>query len=281
MFPFLVDVAFAIEDLKVWDVGLPPNEKFIGRLLQEAVKIDPVGCMTCGVDGFRPKSLWDAIIIQHCSCKSDQGPILPLHHSILLGCVRWWEFMLDANVIAKLFNLSISKLRAYCWLHCSESCKSSGNWCTWIVTSTHGIASISERKPRSHIYILRVSWEITSFESPNISTASAPTSKSSSIPLRTASYSTKLLVHGVAILMEKNKSPHEAIPKEFLRRTRHHKPIRRKTWPRHVQKVQTRQCWPCLQWDPLMPTPWLPLQVDIGYRILTMQTSTFPVGLSE
>ena len=109
---FFVDVAFATEDPEVWDVGLPPNEKFIGRLLQEAVEIDPVGCMTCGVDGFRPKSLWDAIIIQHCSCKSDQGPILPLHHSILLGCVSWWEFMLDANVIAKLFNLSIPKLRA-------------------------------------------------------------------------------------------------------------------------------------------------------------------------
>ena len=57
MLPLLVDIAFATEDPEIEDVGLPPNENFIGRLLQEVVKIDPVGCVTYGVDGFRPKSL--------------------------------------------------------------------------------------------------------------------------------------------------------------------------------------------------------------------------------
>jgi len=55
--PFLEDVAFATEDPEVGDVGLSPNEKLIGCLFYEAVEINPIGCMACGVDGFRPKSL--------------------------------------------------------------------------------------------------------------------------------------------------------------------------------------------------------------------------------
>jgi hypothetical protein len=48
-----------------------------------------------------------------------------------------------------------------------------------------------------------VSWEITNFESPKTSTASAPASTSNSIPLHTASYSAKLLVQGAGNLIEK------------------------------------------------------------------------------
>jgi hypothetical protein len=44
---------------------------------------------------------------------------------------------------------------------------------------------------------------MTSFESPKISTSSAPTPRSNSIPLCTASYSTRLLVQGVGNLFEK------------------------------------------------------------------------------
>jgi len=57
VFPFLEYVAFATKHPEVGDVGLPPNEKLIGCLSQEAVEINSVGCMACGVDGFRPKSL--------------------------------------------------------------------------------------------------------------------------------------------------------------------------------------------------------------------------------
>src|SRR6185312_13433437 len=69
------------------------------------------------------------------------------------------------------------------------------------INSRHYI-HIGKRASLSHLYS-SVSREITSFESPKISTASAPASRSSSIPLRMASYSTKLLVHGAVILMEK------------------------------------------------------------------------------
>jgi hypothetical protein len=48
-----------------------------------------------------------------------------------------------------------------------------------------------------------MSWEITNFESLKISTASAPASRSNSIPLRAASYSARLLVQAVGNLIEK------------------------------------------------------------------------------
>jgi hypothetical protein len=44
---------------------------------------------------------------------------------------------------------------------------------------------------------------MTSFESPKTSTASAPASRSNSIPLCTTSYSARLLVQGVGNLIEK------------------------------------------------------------------------------
>src|SRR4051812_6284835 len=54
----------------------------------------------------------------------------------------------------------------------------------------------------SHFYFF-LSFEITNLESPKISTASAPASRSNSIPLRIASYSATLLVRGADNLMEK------------------------------------------------------------------------------
>jgi hypothetical protein len=48
-----------------------------------------------------------------------------------------------------------------------------------------------------------VSWEITNFESPKTSTTSAQALESNSIPLRTASYSAKLLVQGAGNMIEK------------------------------------------------------------------------------
>src|SRR4051812_37626765 len=59
-----------------------------------------------------------------------------------------------------------------------------------------------KRDSLSHLYS-SVSWESTNFESPKISTASAPASRSNSIPLRIASYSATLLVQRVDNLMEK------------------------------------------------------------------------------
>jgi hypothetical protein len=53
----LENVALTTEDSELGDVRLPPNEKLVGHLLQEVVEIHPVGCMTCGVDGFPQKLL--------------------------------------------------------------------------------------------------------------------------------------------------------------------------------------------------------------------------------
>jgi hypothetical protein len=51
---FLVDVAFATKHPKIGDVRLLPIEQLIGCLTMELMKVQSVGCITCGVDCFGP-----------------------------------------------------------------------------------------------------------------------------------------------------------------------------------------------------------------------------------
>jgi hypothetical protein len=68
--------------------------------------------MTSRVDCFHPKLFGCSIVVQHGSCKSDQGLVLVFHYSILLRCVGGEEFMLDAFFIALFFNVHVLEFGA-------------------------------------------------------------------------------------------------------------------------------------------------------------------------
>src|SRR6185295_4701011 len=71
--PFLlIDEAFATKDSKVGYIWFLPGDELIWSFLEESVGIHSVGCMTRRIDCFRPKLLGRAIVIQHCSCESDE-----------------------------------------------------------------------------------------------------------------------------------------------------------------------------------------------------------------
>src|SRR3954470_2017604 len=75
-----------------------------------------------------------------------------------------------------------------------------------VISSRHCIHN-GKSDSLSHLYS-SVSCEITNFESPNSSTASAPAPTSNSIPLRIASYSATLLVQGVdSLMLKENVAP--------------------------------------------------------------------------
>ena len=55
---FLENQTLTPEHPEVLEIGLVPGEYLIRSLVQAFVEIEPIGCMTRGVDGFGPKVVW-------------------------------------------------------------------------------------------------------------------------------------------------------------------------------------------------------------------------------
>jgi hypothetical protein len=106
------DVAFAPKYTKVRDIGFVTGKNFIGRLLEEAMKVETVYGMASRIHGFRPKPFWRLILSKHCPCHVNERPILPLHYTILLWRVGSKECMFDAFLIKIFFYLKVLKLRS-------------------------------------------------------------------------------------------------------------------------------------------------------------------------
>jgi hypothetical protein len=74
------------------------------------VKVESVDGVACGVNRLRPKPIRCLVLIKHGPCHIQESSILPLHNTILLGCVWRRELMLDALLLKKSFNLRILEL---------------------------------------------------------------------------------------------------------------------------------------------------------------------------
>jgi hypothetical protein len=74
------------------------------------VKVDTVDGVASGVDCFRPKPVRSLVLIKHGPRHVKYSSILPLYYTILLWCVGRREFMLDALVLKKAFNLRVLEL---------------------------------------------------------------------------------------------------------------------------------------------------------------------------
>ena len=85
---FLENETLTTEHPEVLEVGLVAGEYLIWSLVQAFAEIDPIGCMTSGVDGFGPKVVWRLKLRHHGSCRVHQGLVLPLRYTILLRGVR-------------------------------------------------------------------------------------------------------------------------------------------------------------------------------------------------
>src|SRR3954463_10621535 len=92
------------EDPEVLDIGLLPGEDFIWSLVQDLAEIKTVGCLTSGVDGFRPKVVWTFELRHHCSCRINQSAILPLRHTILLRGISSGILMFDPLITKKFIQ---------------------------------------------------------------------------------------------------------------------------------------------------------------------------------
>ena len=55
---FIENETLTPEHPEVLEIGLVAGEYLIRSLVQAFAEIEPIGCMTCGVDGFGPKVVW-------------------------------------------------------------------------------------------------------------------------------------------------------------------------------------------------------------------------------
>ena len=73
---FLENETLTPEHPKVLEVGLVTGEYLIWSIVQAFAEIEPIGCMTSGVDGFGPK------VVRSLSRPSMSGSSSPLHHFV-------------------------------------------------------------------------------------------------------------------------------------------------------------------------------------------------------
>jgi hypothetical protein len=76
------------------------------------MKVESVDGVAGGVNCLSPKPIWCFVLIKHGSRHIQKSSILPLHNTILLGCVWRRELMLDALLLKKSFNLRILEPRS-------------------------------------------------------------------------------------------------------------------------------------------------------------------------
>src|SRR3990170_2721718 len=99
---FLENETLTPEHPEVLEVGLVAGEYLIWSLVQVFAEIEPIGCMTSGVDGFGPKVVWRFELRHHGPCHIHYSPVLPLLYTIFLRGVRCRILMLDPLITEKL-----------------------------------------------------------------------------------------------------------------------------------------------------------------------------------
>ena len=119
---FLENETLTPEHPEVLEVELVTGENFIWSLVQTLAEVEPIGCMTRGVDGFIPKVVWRLELHHHGPCRIHQRPVLPLRYTILLRGVRCGILMLDPLITKKLIQGVVLELGAVVTSYCQDLC---------------------------------------------------------------------------------------------------------------------------------------------------------------
>jgi hypothetical protein len=94
-----------LEYTKVRNIGFVTGKEFVGGLLEEAMKVEPVYGVASCVHSFRPKPLGRIEFSKHRPRHVDKRHVLPLYHTVLLWCVGSGEFILDTFLLKIILNL--------------------------------------------------------------------------------------------------------------------------------------------------------------------------------
>jgi len=109
---FFENETLTTEHPEVLEVGLVAGKYFIWSLVQAFAEVEPIGCMTSGVDGFGPKVVWRLELRHHGPCRVHQRPVLPLRYTVLLRGIRCGILMLDPLITKKFIQGVVLELGA-------------------------------------------------------------------------------------------------------------------------------------------------------------------------
>jgi hypothetical protein len=76
------------------------------------VKVESVDGVASVVNRLHPKPIRCLVLIKHGPYHIQKSSILPIHNTILMGCIWRRELMLKALLLKKSFNLRILELRS-------------------------------------------------------------------------------------------------------------------------------------------------------------------------
>ena len=98
------------------------GEYLILSLIQALAEVEPIGCMTRGVDGFGPKVVGRLELRHHGPCRIHKRLVLPLRNTILLRGIRCGILMLDPLIAKKLIQGVVLELGAIVTSYCQDLC---------------------------------------------------------------------------------------------------------------------------------------------------------------
>ena len=119
---FLENETLTPEHPKVLEVGLVTGEYLIWSLVQALAEVEPIGCMTRGVDGFGPKVVRRLELRHHGLCRIHQRLVLPFRNTVLLRGVGCGILMLDSLITKKFIQRVVLELGAVVTSYCQDIC---------------------------------------------------------------------------------------------------------------------------------------------------------------
>jgi hypothetical protein len=117
--PFLQSKAFAAKDMEVTHLGCATVHQLVTCFLLMHPEVDPVRHIARGIHHLSPIPPLSLMLIKHRPSHLAQGPVLPVHNTILGRRVQTRKLVLKTQAIAKGFKTRVSEFRAIITVDCS------------------------------------------------------------------------------------------------------------------------------------------------------------------
>jgi hypothetical protein len=125
LLPFLKDKAFATKDMEVTHHGCATVHQLVAGFLLVDSEVDPVRNIARGMNRLSPGPSRSPMLIEHRPSHLTKGSVFPFHHAILGRRIRTAKLVFKTQVMAKGFEMRVSKFRAIVRTMCGSR---TGGW---------------------------------------------------------------------------------------------------------------------------------------------------------
>jgi hypothetical protein len=105
LLPFLKNKTLASKEMEVTHLGCATVHQLVAGFFLMHSKVDPVRHIARGIHRFSPEPSRSPMLIKHRPSYLTQGPVLPLHNTIMGRRIRTRKLVLKTQVMAKGFKI--------------------------------------------------------------------------------------------------------------------------------------------------------------------------------